>query len=101
MDSLLGIGLGSSKEEGKALAVRLTEMRNERNTRAKDTAAIKTSTAAKVAGGKSPGQLGGIVDINMDNNDGIQMITPPGSDSSKRSSKSKSKNKKKKKKVKR
>jgi hypothetical protein len=102
VDSLLGIGLGSSKGEGKALASRLTEMRKERNTRAKATA-IKAAPAPKLGGANPAGQLAfnAMGDNELSTDEGMQLITPGGGGSGGSSSKKKSTNKKKKKKVKR
>jgi hypothetical protein len=92
---LLGIGIGSSKGEGKALASRLTQMRKERNDRAKAASAVTKSTPATPAGGSNPaGELtfSGLYD-DSDDDEGMQLITPGDT-----ATKSKSKNKKKKKK---
>lgn len=96
---MLGIGLGASKGEGKALASRLTEMRNERNSRAKAaTAAAKATAAPKIGGTNNPaGQLTfeGLGNDIMDD-DGMQLITGSGGNTGS-GSKNKSKKKKKKK----
>jgi len=87
VDSLLGIGIaggGASKNEGKALEKRLTQMRNERNERAKTAAATKKETAPSPSGGGSAGQmslqgLDSIGDMDMGDDMGeMEMITPGG-----------------------
>lgn len=115
VDGLLGIGIGggsSSKEEGRALASRLTEMRKERSERAKTT----TKTAAKKSEGQPTMSMGGPAgQMTMQGLDGIgsdmegamgaddmgeiELITPGGAGGGgQKSSSGKSKNKKKKKK---
>ncbi|KAL3788083.1 hypothetical protein HJC23_008145 [Cyclotella cryptica] len=99
VDSLLGIGLGSSKGEGKALASRLAQMRKERNDRAKTTtAATKNASPTGSAGGANPaGQLtfNGLGDA-LQSEDGMQLITQGGGRGVGSKNKSKNKNKKKK-----
>lgn len=97
MDSLLGIGLGSSKGEGKELASRLTEMRKERNARAKN---VTKKEPMKVVEGPNPvGQLSfnAIDEDEEGGDDSMQLVTAGGSSSRGSSSKNKSKKKKKKK----
>ena len=100
MDSLLGIGLGSSKGEGKALASRLDQMRKERNDRAKKTtgATNKPSTTSSARGVNPAGQLtfNGLGEDALENDDGMQLITPGGGRGVGSKNKSKNKNKKKK-----
>ena len=106
MDSLLGIGTdgGTSKEEGKALASRLTQMRKERNERA-----AKTVTPAKkkdmisspptAFGGGSAGEmtLQGLDDIGGEMGE-MELVTPGGGTNKKKSNNNKKKKKKRKKK---
>ena len=98
VDSLLGIGIGSSKEEGRALASRLTQMRNERNARAKTTTA-KAAPKPKLGGTNPAGDLTfnpmGDDDV-MENDEGMQLITAGGGGAN-RGSGSKNKSKKRKK----
>ncbi len=114
VDGLLGIGIaggGTSKEEGKALASRLTEMRKERNERAKTTASTKTASAPASGGGGPAGQMtlqgldsiGGNMDAMMDIGDDMgdmEMITPGGGGGGNKSARGTNKSKKKKKKKK-
>lgn len=79
------------------MASRLTEMRNERNARAKTAAAKKASPKA---GANVAGQLTfeGLGDDIMNGDDGMQLITPGGNAGNRGiGSKNKSKKKKKKK----
>lgn len=103
VDSLLGIGLGSSKGEGKALASRLTEMRSERNARAKTAAAAKKAPAIKIGGSGANNPAGQLTFNPMgdgdSDDDGMRLITAGGGIS--RGSSSTNKSKKKKKKTKR
>ena len=96
IDSLLGIGLGSSKDEGKELALRLSEMRKERNARAKT---VTKTTPIKVGEGVNPaGQLSfNPMDDEQGGNGSMQLITAGGDSTRGSSSKNKSKKKKKKK----
>ena len=109
MDSLLGIGIaggGTSKGEGKALASRLTQMRKERNERAKTTAVA--TKKEMVASASSPGiggpagqmTLQGLEDIGGADFDmsEMELVTPDGSGVSSRKSSGKGKNNNKKKK---
>ncbi|KAL7527047.1 hypothetical protein ACHAXR_001770, partial [Thalassiosira sp. AJA248-18] len=118
VDGLLGIGIaggGISKEEGKLLASRLTQMRKERNERAKTTTAAtaKKDEASMSSGGpagqmtlqglEGMGDLDMMSDVGSDDSMGeMELITPGGSGGGgrKKSSSGKSKNKKKKKKKK-
>ena len=108
MDSLLGIGIaggGTSKGEGKALASRLTQMRKERNERAKTTAVA--TKKEMMAASSSPG-IGGpagqmtlqgleaIGDADFDMSE-MELVAPDGSGVSSRTGKGKNNNKKKKK----
>lgn len=98
VDGLLGIGIaggGSSKSEGKALASRLTQMRKERNERAKVT--VKNEKASPLTPGADsemavPGNLNSIGTENSDENDVELVVTGGGG-----VARGKSKNKKKKK----
>lgn len=102
VDGLLGIGVaggGTSKSEGKALASRLTQMRKERNERAK-----LTSTAQKEQSSPQPPTdinnigsiMGPISDIDVDMNK-MELVAPRGGVGGAGGSRGKSKNKKKKK----
>ena len=83
---MLGIGIaggGKSKDEGKALASRLTQMRKERNDRAKTTSATKTETSSAMGGGGPAGQmtlqgLDGMGDMSGDAMGEMEVITPGG-----------------------
>ena len=111
VDGLLGIGIaggGAAKEEGRALASRLTEMRKERNERAKTTSATKkkeSSSSGGAAGQMTLQGLDGIGDIEAMSSEfmgaedmgEMELITPGGGDGG-GSSRGKSKNKNKKKK---
>ncbi|KAL7555297.1 hypothetical protein ACHAWF_019000 [Thalassiosira exigua] len=117
VDGLLGIGVaggGGSKDEGKALASRLTQMRKERSDRARD--AKKASTAATDAGkdgSDAAGPAGRMTLQGLDGLEGggaeatgggvggeVELITAGGGGGGggARSSRGKSKNKKKRKK---
>lgn len=111
VDGLLGIGIaggGTSKEEGKALASRLTQMRKERNERAK-TASATTAKKEKA----SPSPMGGAGQMTLQGLDSMggdmdamgadvgemDIVTPGGGGGgSKKSPKNKKKKKKKNKK---
>ena len=108
MDSLLGIGIaggGTSKGEGKALASRLTQMRKERNERAKTTAVatkkemVAASSSPGIGGPAGQMTLQGLEDIGGTDFDmsEMELVTPGGSGGSSRTGKGKNNNKKKKK----
>lgn len=113
VDALLGIGAaggGSSKDEGKVLASRLTEMRKERNDRAKTTASTKKQKKESPSGPAGQMTLEGLEGMGDEmfdamNDDvaggGEMEIITPGGGGSRKSNKSKNKKKKKKKKGKR
>ncbi len=100
VDGLLGIGIaggGKSKSEGKALASRLTQMRKERNERAKMTVKKELASSPLTPGGGGgmmavPGDSDGIGAENSDTND-VELVIPGGGSVSR----GKPKNKKKKK----
>ena len=107
VDGLLGIGIasgGTSKSEGKALASRLTQMRKERNERAKITAAaaakkeqqttLSSTPRADVGGVSALASLDESDTTNFLIDDKMELITPGGGGSI---SQGKSKTKKKKK----
>jgi len=109
VDGLLGIGIaggGTSKEEGKALASRLTQMRKERNDRAKTTTATtkKEKASSSASGGAGQMTLQGMDSIGSDmekmsaDMGEMELVTPGGGGGSKKSGTSKKKKKKKKKK---
>ena len=106
VDSLLGIGIaggGTSKGEGKALASRLTQMRKERNERAKTATKKETVASSSSLGiGGPAGQmtLQGLEDIggaDLDMGE-MELVTPDGSGGGGRKSSGKGKNNNKKKK---
>lgn len=98
VDGLLGIG-GTSKSEGKALASRLSQMRKERNERAKQTATIKKDQPSPQSS-VGLNNIGGIMGAMSTADAGMgemELITPGGGGGSGGGSRGKSKNKKKKK----
>lgn len=105
VDGLLGIGIaggGASKSEGKALATRLSQMRKERNERAKRTASIKNVQQPSQSPMGLNNNIGNLMDsmsdIEADMGE-MELITPGrgGGAGGGAGSKGKSKNKKKKK----
>lgn len=100
VDGLLGIGIaggGSSKDEGKVLASRLTEMRKERSERSKT---MEKTTPAQPTGQMNLQSLKDIDFSAMEEsvaseNSNMELVTPGASPS--RSKKSNNKKKKKKK----
>jgi hypothetical protein len=102
VDGLLGIGIaggGTSKSEGKALASRLTQMRKERNERAKITVKKELESSPPTPGGGGGGMMAVVGDSdnsigagNSDMND-VELVVPGGGGVSR----GKPKNKKKKK----
>eukprot|EP00578_Thalassiosira_sp_NH16_P021406 CAMPEP_0181100368 /NCGR_PEP_ID=MMETSP1071-20121207/13156_1 /TAXON_ID=35127 /ORGANISM="Thalassiosira sp., Strain NH16" /LENGTH=559 /DNA_ID=CAMNT_0023183093 /DNA_START=189 /DNA_END=1868 /DNA_ORIENTATION=+ len=107
VDGLLGIGIaggGKSKDEGKALASRLTQMRKERNERAKTATATKKEDKVSPSGPAGQMTLQGLGDMDsigdFDADMGEMEVITPGGGGTNKSSKGKTKNKKKKKKKK-
>eukprot|EP00970_Alexandrium_tamarense_P008411 scaffold1593_cov193-Alexandrium_tamarense.AAC.112 len=100
VDGLLGIGIavGASKGEGKALANRLSDMRKERSERAKKATPAPSAAASNNPSGEMT--LQGLDNMDMMADDGdmgeMQLITP-GAGSSRGKSNNKKKKKKKKK----
>eukprot|EP01082_Thalassiosira_pseudonana_P005932 g5386.t1 g5386 contig2:440558-442225(+) len=100
VDGLLGIGIavGASKGEGKALANRLSDMRKERSERAKKATPAPSAAASNNPSGEMT--LQGLDNMDMMADDGdmgeMQLITP-GAGSSRGKTNNKKKKKKKKK----
>lgn len=112
MDALLGIGTaggGASRDEGRALASRLTEMRRERSERARVTGATKKAQGPPPPGPAGQMTLQGldemgddiIFDPTNDEMGGEMQLITPGGGGGRKSNKSKNKRKKRKKKGKR